>query len=316
MKAALIYNPAAGGGEGIGRRAMRRVLVLERVAEVLSGQGYDVETIATTGPGSAAAQVVEAVARGVGIVFACGGDGTVHEVLQGMMQAGPCSASLAVLPFGSANALARDLGLSRNVVEAARQYARFGAKKVPVGLVEVGGQRRYFTVLAGAGPDGALVYRLMTMDKRGVGRYAYYLRALLLFLRMKFEPFNVEIAQSGTGTRSTEVAVSALVVRISDIEGIFRGLARGSALDGSVLRLMIVRPPGRLGLCLWFLSSWTRLQRFNPLLRLVEADEFQCSGIGQGIVHVQADGEPLGRAPMRVTLLPDGLRLMMPLKAG
>ena len=284
--------------------------MLREVADVLGGQGYEVEIVATTGPRSAGGQAAEAVACGAEVVFACGGDGTVHEALQGMVGS---SAALAVLPFGSANALARDLGLATDVVEAARQHAGFVPRGIPVGRIEIAGAESYFAVMAGAGPDGALVYRTLAGDKRRLGRFAYYLRAAWLFAGRRFRGFDVVI-RSG-GETETVRAVEAMVVRVADMGGLFRGLADHtllSVLDRVELRLVLVKPPAWLSLPLWFSSSWVGMQRWNPWVRIVTVDEFRCAPLGDSTVEVQADGEWIGRAPVRVSLVEDGVRLMMP----
>ncbi len=121
--------------------------------------------VETTGPNKAAALAANAVCEGADVIFACGGDGTVHEVLQEVVGT---DAALGVIPVGTANALARNLGLSPDPLRALSQLAGASIASIPVGQVEYstvnGGselQSRYFTVLAGAGPDGALVYSLL-----------------------------------------------------------------------------------------------------------------------------------------------------------
>jgi diacylglycerol kinase (ATP) len=296
----------AGGGVG-------RSELIAAAAGALARLGYEVETIKTVGVGSAGRQAAEAAARGVGVVFACGGDGTVNEVLQGVVGSG---AALGVLPMGSANALARDLGLSMDVVEAARQYAGFSARRVPVGRLELENGVRYFAVMAGAGPTGALVYRMMAEEKRRLGRFSYYVRALGLFLGRRFPGFEVEVVESGSGDRLRMMAVSAMAVRVADLGGLFRRLAHGTGAAGAglgeiELRLILVRRPAWLSLPLWFCSSWVGVGRWNPWLRVMAVDEFSCdTGLG-GAVQVQVDGEWIGRTPMRVSLVRDGLWLMM-----
>jgi len=302
MKAALIFNPAAGGGAD-------REDLLCRVVEVLQEIGYEVDVVGTAGPGSAGEQAAEAIRCGAGVVFACGGDGTVHEVLQGLVGSG---AALGVIPLGSANVLARDLGLSVDPVVAARQHERFVAKRVPVGRVEVGETSRYFAVMAGAGPDGALVYRMLAGGKRRLGRFAYYVRAARLFAGRRFHGFDVEIV-TGDETETVQ-AVEAMVVRVADMGGLFRGLADTawrSVVDRMELRLVIVRPPAWLSLPLWFSSSWVGMQRWNPWVRVVVVDSFRCLPVDGQDVDVQADGEWIGRAPVRVGLVEDGVWLMM-----
>jgi len=104
-KACLLYNPVSGG-----RRSRRRA-ELNAALSVLHSAGVEAELVAIRSPQDAAQQARQAIAQGCDTVFACGGDGTIHDILQGL--AGT-SAALGVLPMGTANALAHDLGMPLN----------------------------------------------------------------------------------------------------------------------------------------------------------------------------------------------------------
>jgi YegS/Rv2252/BmrU family lipid kinase len=305
---ALVWNPASGRGRH------RREEQAEQVAISLRKRGHRVEFISTTGPGSAGEQARNVVRQGAEIVFACGGDGTVHEVAQGLVsESGKPSASLGILPCGSANALARDLGLPLDPEAAALAQIEGSPRTVPVGKITWSGGSRYFLLMAGVGPDGALVYSLLARHKSRVGRLAYYLHAARLFATRRFAGFEVEASDAATAATIRSRAVGAMAVRIRDLGGLFAGLAGGNAsIDDGHLRLILIRPPAFLSLPLWFLSAWLRIERFNPFLERIDANRCAfrpCSAIPP---HLEADGEWLGRIPAEFTLLPNALRLCSP----
>jgi len=309
VRATLFYNPAAG------KRHTTRTREVGEICALLDAHGYQAEAVATLAAGSAKMQVREAVANGAETIFACGGDGTVHDVLQGILESGDSAASrpiLGIVPFGSANALARHLKLSMSPVEAARQQLAFLPRTIPVGRAECNGSIRYFTVMAGAGPDGMLVYKMLITNKRRLGRMAYYIRAAKLFATRRTAPFQLEFVESGSEKRHSMRAVSAMAVRIDDLGGLFSKLTRAGQVHHPHLQLIAVRPPGPLSLPMWFVAGWLGLNHRNPLLHAVNVDEFTCTTIGASRIHVQADGEWLGTAPMRVTLLQDAVRLLIP----
>jgi diacylglycerol kinase (ATP) len=288
---------------------------IDQVCAVLSAHGYLPEAIATTSTGSAAEQVHKAIAQGAQYIFACGGDGTIHDVLQGLIDEPTSPATqpiLGIIPMGSANALARHLGLSMNPVEAAHQQMSFTPRVIPAGKIECDGHHRYFTVMAGAGPDGALIYNMLTTSKQNIGRLAYYKRAATLFASQRFLAFDLEFIPSGSTTKSTMRSVATMAVRINDLGGLFTNLAGDAQVHHPHLQLIAVRPPAWLSLPAWFTMGWLGISRFNPLLRIINVDEFTCTPTHSSRVHVQADGEWIGTAPMRVTLLPNALRLLMP----
>lgn len=306
-RAALIFNPNAGRG---GRARMDG---LERAAKVLLNCDIQAEIIATLGPGTAGAQAREAAEGGAELVFACGGDGTLHELVQGLAHCP--SASVGVVPLGSANALARHLGLSFDPAEAIREQLQFEARSIPLGRITCetseGPRSRYFAVMAGAGPDGMLVYRMLATGKQRLGRSMYYMRAAHLFLGERFGAFHVN-ARTADGSSLERNAVSAMAIRVGDLGGLFSPLIRGASPEDDSLQLTLTEPPHRLSLPAWFATSWTRMHRWNPYTETVRVSAFTCMPLSGERVHVQADGEWLGYTPMRVELVPNALRLLMP----
>jgi diacylglycerol kinase (ATP) len=310
VRCVLIYNPVSGRN-----RHLRSELV-RRIRETLSNLGHDAELTPTTAPGSATSLALKAIRSGVDIVFACGGDGTIHEVLQGLVsEDGQPAGTLGIIPFGSANALARHLCLSLNPMEAMLQEIYGTLQTIPIGKLVYGNSIRYFTVMAGAGPDGALVYKLLTSQKSNLGRMAYYTHAARLFATRGFRPFAVEFTEATSNATTTRQAVSIMTARVDDLGGLFSRLTDGEAsLDDAHLRLLMLRGPAVISLPLWFVLGWLSLNRINPFLSFAEVTDFACRPTSQSAPHFQADGEWLGRIPMRVSIVPNALRILLPSK--
>jgi YegS/Rv2252/BmrU family lipid kinase len=308
VRCILIHNPASGSNRH------RREEQLRQIAEALSSLGHQVELVATTAPGSAAIQARDAARSGAEIVFACGGDGTVHEVIQGLAsETSAPTTVLGIIPLGSANALARNLRLSLDPLKAALEEIHGRPRTIPLGKVAYGGQVRYFAVMAGAGPDGALVYSLLSARKSSLGRLAYYLHAARLFATIRFRAFEIEYTDAATGDAHTRKAVSAMAVRVNDLGGLFSKLTdRQATILDTHLRLLIRSPPAALSLPLWFVTGWLNLHRLNPFLRFADVTAFSCRPCSGPAPHFQADGEWLGRIPMRVSIVPNALRLLLP----
>jgi diacylglycerol kinase (ATP) len=308
VRCVLIYNPASG------RDRSRRAELVQRVADALIEIGHSVEFAATTAPGSAILQAREAAMHGADVVFACGGDGTVHEVIQGLIsEVSESTAILGVIPFGSANALARHMKLSLDPSLAAMQQIRGDAKSISIGKLSYGDRYRYFTVVAGAGPDGALAYKVLGTHKSGLGRLAYYLHAARLFLTRRFHPFEVRYCEMGSDKLEIQKAVSVMAVRIGNLGGLFSRLTtKQASVDDAHLRLLVLEPPAALSLPLWFASGWLNLHHLNPFLRFVNVTSFSCSCLSKNDAHVQADGEWLGHIPMSVSIIPGAIRILTP----
>jgi len=259
-------------------------------------------------------QARQAVRDGAEIVFACGGDGTVHEVLQGLVsESGQHNTALGVIPLGSANALARHMRLSLNPLKAALQQIDATPRLIPIGKLAYGGQTRYFAVMAGAGPDGALVYSMLGKDKARLGRMAYYLRAARLFATQRFEAFEVEYVEAGSGATVTTQAVSVIAVRVGSLGGLFNKLVGYPAdIVDTDMQLIMLSPPALFSLPLWFISGWLHLHGFNRFLCSVKVTRFSCRPFSGAAPHFQADGEWLGRIPVDVSIIHNGVRILIP----
>ena len=294
-RAVLLYNPNSG------RSPRTRITLMESIAKTLRSRALEVQIIATEGPNTAGHQAANIQTD---ILFACGGDGTIHEVIQGL--AFHPHTTLGVIPLGSANVLARHLKLSLNPTQAALQQLTRQHRTIPVGKVtfttQDREQSRYFLVMAGAGPDGALVYNMLATGKHRLGRLNYYLRSANLFLRHRFSRFTIS-------TQATP-CISAMAVRVADLGGLFSPLIRGASIEHPQLYLTTVAAPALLSLPTWFVLSWARLHRHNPYVQASYVDTFRCSAGHTHPVQVQADGEHLGQTPMTVTLIPNALRIL------
>ncbi len=189
QKAFLIYNPASG------RRRAKRALHISHIVDVLRKAGVQVEACATTHAGSATQQAHEAVVAGFDTVVACGGDGTANEVLNGLMQTS-ADVALGLLPLGSGNLLASDLGLPADPVAAAHKLLGYQPRAFRPGVVSSQGkggpQKRYFLVAAGVGADAQLMYRTNVEAKERWGRNAYFLEMARMALHGRYPMFQVE----------------------------------------------------------------------------------------------------------------------------
>ena len=314
MRCVLVCNPVAGA------RRERHADKVGRAAARLRSLGHEAVAIPTETPGSATEQARKAVQDGAEIVFACGGDGTVHEVIQGLLAEGlagaPGSAdtALGIVPMGRANALARHLGIPLDVERAVEKQICGVRRRISAGKLEIGSRVQYFAVMAGAGPDGALAHELPSAEKSRLGRLAYYLHSARIFATRRFPPFAVEIT-GVDGTVRIERAVSAMAARVHSLGGLFHGLVeRRKPLDGLQIELSLLRGPAAISLPLWFLSGWLGLRRLNPFLRDLSVREFTCRPLKHTNVHCEADGEWLGPIPMRVSVAPNALTVLVPRK--
>jgi len=160
----LIANPRAGRG--------RVDAALPEIERVLRGQGLDYRIVRTTHPGHATEAAREALLGGERFLVAVGGDGTVHEVVNGMLEDGKPVAPdtvLGVVAAGSGCDFVRSFGLPGDVAQAAGHLAGDRVQTVDVGSVTCAGQDRprYFINIAEVGLGGAVVARTAGLTRMG-----------------------------------------------------------------------------------------------------------------------------------------------------
>jgi YegS/Rv2252/BmrU family lipid kinase len=310
-KAIVLYNPLSG------RRRKHRLADVEAVLAVLRNAGVEAQAAATRPGPETSEQAREAIASGCDTIFACGGDGTVHDVLQGMVGT---SVALAIIPLGTANALAHDQRIPLAPVRAAQAALNGRARRIAVGRIEYRdfqGSRtqRYFAVAAGIGVDAHLFYALDPLHKHRLGMAAYYAKATHLWLTHRMELFAVEFNETGShAPRRAEVS-ELLAVRIRNFAGVLRELAPGASLDRHDLRLVLFRTTSRLRYLLYIQRGLLGGRWRVPGIELVHSERIRCTSLpnaeGQRI-FVEADGELLGTLPAEISVVSDGLTLLVP----
>jgi YegS/Rv2252/BmrU family lipid kinase len=309
-RVALIYNPASG------QHSNRRGSLIPKALEVLRKAGIAADALETHAPGSGKSLAIAAVKQGYDAVFACGGDGTVHEVLQPLVGT---NVALGVVPLGTANALAQNLGLGRNPVKAVRALVNAKAVEVPVGRIffqESNGAQgwRYFTVAAGVGADALLMSSMDPGMKRRYGYALYILEAFKIWATHPFPLFDASFSINGNSSQRIEQVSQLLAVRIRSFGGALGVLAPGATLHKKDLSLVAFKTRSRVQYLRFLLATVMGRQTFSQTIELLDADAVDCrtSNGSKSSVFVEADGEVLGSLPARIELARETLTLLVP----
>jgi YegS/Rv2252/BmrU family lipid kinase len=312
-RVALIYNPASG------QDSPRRLAVIDEVLALLHGAGVEADELLTNAPGSAGALARVAVQRGCDTILACGGDGTVHEILQCLVGT---PVALGVVPLGTANALAADLGLGSSTAKTVERLLDAIPVRVPVGRVSYldseGAQRsRYFTVAAGVGADALFMSRLDARLKRKLGYLLYLVEGLRVWATHSFPLFEAVFVTPGSGIQRVEKVSQLLAVRIRDFGGVLHSLAPGASVRKDSLSLLAFKTRSRLHYLRFLLAVAFRRQTFTNGIELLEAASVECRACegSRAQVFVEADGELLGALPAKIDIVPEALTLLIPLNA-
>ena len=313
-KAALLYNPDSGGSK-------QRQKELQAALEILRTGGVDAELFAAGSREQAAELTRHAISAGCDTVFACGGDGTIHNIMQVLANT---PVALGILPIGTANALAHDLGLPRRIPAAARAALDAQPRRVTLGQItcpDLQGMRqtRYFVVGAGIGVDAHLFYKLLTSTKQRLGMGAYYAKAWQMWFTYPMTRFRVDYCTAEGTQQQSALVTELLAVRIRDFGGVIRELAPGASLDRSDMRLILCHTAQRLAYLAYVTRGLLRRAWAIPGIELAYSTKALCAyaepGTPQPRIYVEADGELIGTLPAELSVVPNSLTVLTPRRA-
>ncbi len=290
----LIYNPVA---------ARTKEPAVGRIQRVFDRAGWSVETVATGAPGDAADLARQGVEHGVDVVGVYGGDGTTIQAVDGL---GDSGIPVGLIPGGTGNLLAANLGISRNPIRAAQAITTGTQRRIDLGRLTSGDTARQFAVACGAGFDAEIMARTSGSAKSRWGMAAYVTKAIKLL--REFEAASHCISIDG---RTMEVpAVTVLVANCGMIIPPFVRLKPDIALDDGQLDVVALNAG----------SIFQAITVFWPLVMGRSGREPGVwYGRGRSIRiesdrprQAQLDGEPAGTTPFTAEISPNGMQVMVP----
>jgi diacylglycerol kinase (ATP) len=303
QNALLIHNPNAGNGGHARRR------LLDEARRVLAAAGIHADLVETKGPGDATEIANRASLEGRQLVIACGGDGTLNEVVNGLAgQQNGHRVPLALLPGGTANILAKELGIPWNIASATRKLLQGEVKEIALGLATPLLQperKKYFLSVAGAGPDGMIVYSVDLELKARVGILAYWYQGMRELLRYEYPHFRV--VADGRAINATLVVVG----RTKNYGGPFM-ITTEADLYEDRFEVMTLTTQSGLKYLSYLPSLWMKRLRGTEGVHFYKSDSIVCEPLNGKPVYAQIDGEPLARLPIEFTIVPRALRLLVP----
>lgn len=292
MKAMLVFNPASRGAARKG--------VLQQIEKRLAENGIRVETCIAREPGSARRLASGAASTGRRMVIAAGGDGTIHEVINGI--AG-MRIALGIVPMGTGNVLAWEMGIPIHPLRACDTLSAGEARTIDLGRLSDGS---YFSCMAGVGVDAQVVQELDPSMKGLLGVAAYPISGLRTVLHYGLPELSVEI----DGGEPPLIGYAVAVCNARHYGGKFILCPKARIDDGWLdicilqkrdtatilkygLRVLISGPPeGMKGIAF----------RRGKSVRVTSVQR----------VPVQSDGDIIGTTPVSFSIVPGALRVIAP----
>ena len=289
-EAVLIINPAAHNVPALKRR--------REAEEWLRETGWRFRWEQTTKTGQATTIAARAAAQGVPLVLACGGDGTLNEVANGL--AGTETA-LGTLPAGTSNIWAREAGIGRKPLEAARLMA-LGERR----LIDLGkAGDRYFMLFAGIGVDAQITRNVSLDMKRRVGAAAYGVAAFREALRWRSRPVTVRLD-------GVERRLDVLMAFVGNTR-LYAGLTRitpEAVVDDGLLDVCIYQGTGKLDLAMH--TARTLMQSHGKAAKVLKQRVKRLEFDWEEALPIQLDGDPVGDCPREIEVAPGALWVVVP----
>jgi YegS/Rv2252/BmrU family lipid kinase len=294
-KAVLIYNPVSG-------KLRRHPRLIQRTIDILRDEGIWAEPVSTTGPRTAEACAQRAVDENVDMILVAGGDGTINEVINGVT---PSRIPVGIVPAGTANVLACELGLGTRYQKAVSMVSECVPERVALGrLTNAEGEQRYFLLMAGVGLDAEIVYNLSGSMKAWAGKAAYWIGGFSHLLR--------GVRQFDATIRGHTMRCGfALASRVRNYGGDLE-IARGANLLEDDFEIVLFRGRNPLRYGIYFAGV---LGGFLPRIRGIQverATRAEFTAPEDSRVYVQVDGEFAGHLPASIEIVPDALSLLVP----
>lgn len=293
-KALIILNPVAGKAvAGDFFAIVQRVLDESRIAY---------ELFKTSGVGDAWRKAADS-AEDYDVVVGVGGDGTINEIINGLAES-KSKVPLAIIPAGTANVMARELGLPKGYRELAGLIINSDVKALDLG--EVNGRK--FAMCVGVGLDGEIVANISkNRGKKGISFFTYILPTLQAAWRYKYCPLDIKIDGKEIESRGSFL----IVANMRNYGGPFSFFSHASAEDG-VLNVCILEPRN-----IFDFVKITVAAMFGKVEKLALANFYTACEVAISAktqVAVQADGDAAGYLPLRCKVLPGAVNFCVPKK--
>lgn len=291
----IIVNPTAGGG-----RAARVVpWIRQRLAD---GAGA---LALTTRAGHAEELAAQAVADGAERIVAIGGDGTVQEVVNGLLREEGSSPELGIVPMGSGNDLARSLDLPRRTEDAWRIALGAATRRIDVARARCGGRERWFASAGGIGFDAQVAAAMATRSGWQRGAAGYLLTTLSELRRFSNRRIRLTLDDE-----SAEHAVLFVAIANGAYYGGGMRIAPDASTDDGALDVCVVGDISRMTAIRQLPNLYRGTHVNHPAVAVARARRVVIEGGPETFVHL--DGEPFGGLPLEVELAASRLAVAAP----
>src|SRR5665811_1973690 len=244
-----------------------------------------------------ATKLAEAAKDKYDLIIAAGGDGTINEVINGMAES---KATLVIIPFGSTNVLACELGIPEDPKKAAELITKGKKIKMDLGYAETSTEAKYFSMMLGVGPFAQVIKDTTPKFKKRWGRFAYPFGIIKLLFRYKWHEIYVKHKVDSTG-------YLVIMANIKYYAGEYEIADKANIRDG-LLDLVVINRKNAWDIIV-LIFSFT-IGKLNKYLRKEYYQTKEADIYSHNKMQIQVDGEVLGTAPVNVKIIPKALNVI------
>jgi len=299
-RAKIIINPVASGGK-VGQQ-------WPQISEVLRQGGLQFDAELTQAPLHAIEIARRALDQGFRHFVAVGGDGTVHEVVNGLVVEGhiPPDVTLSIIPGGTGSDTIRVMGISRDPLQACRTALGHQTRTVDIGVMECLREgkpiTRYFVNVAGLGFDGEVCVRVNRSSKR-IGGTLPYLTSLVLTL-FAYSNKDVQLTVDG---QPSQGRFNSVVICNGQYFGGGMWVGPKAAPDDGLFDVVLLGDLNKLEFLLNVPRVYKGTHLTHPKVKSMQAREVHVQAAQP--MFIQAEGELVGEAPATFRIIPGALNL-------
>jgi diacylglycerol kinase (ATP) len=299
----FLVNPASDNG-ATGRR-------WPQLARRAAALGLEGETVLSDAPGQLGELATRAVEQGADLLVVVGGDGTVHEVVDGLMKSGRAGdVELALLPRGTGKDFVRSLRIPNDFDRAVEVALRGAARRLDAGratyVAPDGSEAEaYFANFAGAGISGAIARRANVTSKALGGKLSFIWATVAVFWRWRSATMTVEI----DGERRSGPMFEALAMN-GDYTAGGMWMAPEARADDGQLDFVLLGDLTKLDFVVAFPKIYRGRHLSHPRVDLLRGKEMRVESATP--LPIVLDGEQPGTTPARFEIVPQALRIRVP----
>lgn len=291
----VIYNPSS-GKETVQQK------IFQIIKDFLIDEDASATFVSTKKKGDAEEAAKMACQENFDLIIACGGDGTINEVVNGIMHS-PCKIKLAILPSGTVNDFATYMKIPNGIPEFVRMLKNKNTKKVDVGKAN----DRYFINVVSGGAFTNIPHEVPIDIKTILGKYSYYFQAAIEIPNQIFKSYHLSVESLGNC-----LDLEALIFIVSNTPSIggFKKLSPDAKYNDGLFDVVIIEKAPPLVLFEIFTSISSGEHINHPSVHYFKTSEITINS--ETKLTIDIDGEYGFQTPVKINIINEGIELLVP----